>query len=51
MDIGSSKNTGVSGNEVHNTFWDKNDIDGIVRYCEEDVKVLVELIKKLKELK
>ena len=51
MDIESSKNTGVSGDQVHNTFWNKNDIDSIVKYCEEDVKVLVKLVKKLKELK
>lgn len=51
MDIESSKNTGVSGDQVHDTFWNKNDIDSIVKYCEEDVKVLVKLVKKLKELK
>ena len=50
MGIDSSKNTGVSGNEVHTTYWDKKNLDGIVSYCEEDVKVLVELIKKLKSL-
>lgn len=50
LGIGSSKNTGVSGKEVHTTYWDKKDIDGIVKYCEEDVKVLVELIRKLKSL-
>lgn len=51
MDIESSKNTGVSGDQVHDTFWNKNDIDSIVKYCEEDVKVLVDLVKKLKDLK
>ena len=51
MGIESSKNTGVSGDQVHDTFWNKNDIDSIVRYCEQDVKVLVDLVKKLKDLK
>lgn len=51
MGIESSKNTGVSGNEVHNSYWNENGIDKIVTYCEQDVKVLVDLVKKLKELK
>lgn len=51
LGIESSKNTGVSGKEVHTTYWDKKGIEGIVKYCEEDVKVLVELIRKLKSLK
>lgn len=51
MGIESSKNTGVSGDQVHNSYWNENGIDNIVKYCEQDVKVLVELIKKLKELK
>jgi predicted PolB exonuclease-like 3'-5' exonuclease len=50
LGIDSSKNTGVSGNQVHDTYWNKNGIDDIVIYCEEDVKVLVKLIEKLKNL-
>jgi uncharacterized protein YprB with RNaseH-like and TPR domain len=51
MGIESSKNTGVSGNQVHETYWNKKGIDDIVTYCEEDVKVLVKLIDKIKQLK
>ena len=52
MGIESSKNTGVSGNEVHDTYYYKNGgLSNIVEYCEQDVKVLVKLIEKLKSLK
>jgi uncharacterized protein YprB with RNaseH-like and TPR domain len=51
MGIESSKTTGVSGDQVHTTYWEEKDIDGIVTYCEKDVLVLVELIKKLMSLK
>lgn len=51
LGIESSKNMEVTGNKVHEAFWDKKDINGIVEYCEKDVEVLVEVIKKLTELK
>jgi hypothetical protein len=51
LGISSSKNTGVSGDQVHNVYWNEKGIDRIVTYCEEDVKVLIELIQKLKDLK
>jgi hypothetical protein len=51
LGVESSKNMEVTGNKVHEAFWDKKDIQGIVEYCEKDVEVLVEVIKKLTELK
>ena len=50
LGVESSKNMEVTGNKVHEAFWDKKDIKGIVEYCEKDVEVLIEVIKKLKEL-
>jgi hypothetical protein len=41
----------VTGNKVHDAFWVKKDIKGIVEYCEKDVSVLIDVIKKLNELK
>jgi len=51
LGVESSKNMEVTGNKVHEAFWDKKDIKGIVEYCEKDVEVLIDVIKKLKELK
>jgi hypothetical protein len=35
----------------NNEYWEKENLDGISKYCEKDVDVLVQIIKKLKELK
>ena len=51
MGVESSKNTEVTGNRVHEAYWIDKNIEGIVKYCEKDVVVLIELIKKLKKLK
>jgi hypothetical protein len=51
MGVESSKNTEVTGNKVHEAYWIDKNIEGIVKYCEKDVVVLIELIKKLKQLK
>ena len=49
--VESSKTMEITGNKVHDAFWVKNDIDGIVKYCEKDVSVLIDVIKKLINLK
>jgi hypothetical protein len=41
----------ITGNKVHDAFWIKKDIEGIVKYCEKDVSVLIDVIKKLNILK
>lgn len=51
LGVESSKNMEVTGNKVHEAFWIKNDIEGIVKYCEKDVSVLIEVIKKIISLK
>lgn len=51
MGIDSPKTGEVSGNLVHDTYWNANGLTPIAEYCEKDVNVLVELIKKLYNLK
>ncbi len=50
MEIESSKQGEITGDKVHNAYWEGNKLEEISKYCEEDVKVLIEIIKKLKEL-
>ena len=51
LGVESSKTMEVTGNKVHEAFWVKKDIEGIVKYCEKDVSVLIDVIKKLMNLK
>ena len=50
MGVESSKNMEVTGNKVHDAYWVKKDIKGIVEYCEKDVLVLIDVIKKITNL-
>lgn len=51
LGVESSKTMEVTGNKVHDAFWIKKDYEGIKKYCEKDVLVLIDVIKKIKELK
>jgi predicted PolB exonuclease-like 3'-5' exonuclease len=51
LGIESSKNMDVTGNKVHDAYWNDNNIEGITKYCERDVEVLIDVIKKLLILK
>lgn len=51
MGIESPKTGEVSGNLVHDTYWNANGLTPIAEYCEKDVNVLVELMKKIYDLK
>jgi len=51
MNIPSPKEGEVTGNRVHEAFYEHNQLDLIVEYCERDVEVLIKLVQKLKELK
>lgn len=51
LGVESSKTMEVTGNKVHDAYWIKKDIDGIVKYCEKDVAVLIDVIQKLLKLK
>jgi uncharacterized protein YprB with RNaseH-like and TPR domain len=50
MGVESSKNMEVTGNKVHEAYWVNKDIKGIVEYCEKDVLVLIDVIKKITSL-
>jgi predicted PolB exonuclease-like 3'-5' exonuclease len=51
MGIPTPKDGEVTGDKVHNSYWVEQKLPEIAEYCEKDVDVLVEFIKKLKELK
>lgn len=50
MGVESSKTMEVIGNKVHETYWIKDDLESIVKYCEKDVTVLIDVIKKITSL-
>jgi len=51
LGVESSKTMEVTGNKVHDAFWIKKDYEGIKKYCEKDVLVLIDVLKKLTTLK
>jgi len=51
LGVDNPKTSEVTGNKVHNAFWIDNNIDGIVKYCEKDVDVLIDVMEKLLNLK
>ena len=50
MGVESSKNMEVTGNKVHAAYLTNKAIKGIVEYCEKDVLVLIDVIKKITTL-
>ena len=50
MGIPTPKSDEISGDKVHHLFWNENKYDLIKEYCEKDVDVLFQVIKKIKEL-
>ena len=50
MGVPSPKEGEVTGNRVHEAFYDYDQLDLIVEYCERDVEVLIKIIQKFKEL-
>lgn len=50
LGIDSPKNGEVTGDKVHKAYWEDSKLSQIAEYCEKDVKVLIDIIKKLKEL-
>jgi hypothetical protein len=50
MGVPSPKEGEVTGNRVHEAYYEYDQLDLIVEYCERDVLVLIEVIKKFKEL-
>jgi len=51
MGIDSPKTGAITGNLVHDTYWNTKGLEPISEYCEKDVNVLVELVKKIYKLK
>jgi 3'-5' exonuclease len=51
MGVESSKSMEIVGDKVHKFFWENQDYEGIKKYCEKDVEVLIKVIEKLTELK
>jgi hypothetical protein len=51
LDIPTPKDGEVTGDKVHNAYWEENKLKEITEYCEKDVEVLIHIIKKLKNLK
>jgi DNA polymerase elongation subunit (family B) len=51
MEIPTSKDGEVNGDKVHEEYWEKQNLKGISEYCERDVEVLIQIIKKFKDLK
>jgi DNA polymerase elongation subunit (family B) len=50
MDIPTSKEGEITGDMVHDSYWIDRKLKEISEYCERDVQVLIDIIKKLKEL-
>jgi DNA polymerase elongation subunit (family B) len=50
LGIESSKNMEVTGNKVHESFWNENKYQEIQDYCEKDVEVLINVVSKLMSL-
>jgi predicted PolB exonuclease-like 3'-5' exonuclease len=51
MGIPTPKDGEITGDKVHYAYWVEQKLPQISEYCEKDVQVLIEFIKKLKELK
>jgi predicted PolB exonuclease-like 3'-5' exonuclease len=51
MGIQTPKDGEITGDKVHGTYWEEQKLTEISEYCEKDVDVLIQFIKKLKELK
>ena len=47
LGIDSSKTT-LNGSKIHEYYWVKKDYDSIMHYCEQDVRVLIDIAKKMK---
>jgi predicted PolB exonuclease-like 3'-5' exonuclease len=50
MEVPSPKDGEITGDKVHHAYWVDNKLKEIAEYCEKDVEVLINVIKKLKEL-
>ena len=47
LDTPNPKDNEVNGSNMHNYYYNSNNIEKIKNYCEEDVKSLIRIIKKI----
>jgi predicted PolB exonuclease-like 3'-5' exonuclease len=50
MGIPTPKSDEISGDKIHDLFWNENKYDLIKEYCEKDVDTVYEIVKKIKNL-
>jgi hypothetical protein len=50
LEVPSPKEGDVTGDKVHDCYWNLGMLPEISAYCERDVLVLIDVIKKLKGL-
>ena len=50
LNVPNPKDNEVNGSNMHIYYYNNNDMSNIVKYCEEDVKSTINLMKRLKEL-
>lgn len=50
LGVPSPKEGDVTGDKVHTAYWNEGRLKEITEYCERDVRVLIDIIIKLKEL-
>jgi predicted PolB exonuclease-like 3'-5' exonuclease len=50
LGVPSPKEGDVTGDKVHTAYWNEGKLKEITEYCERDVRVLIDIIIKLKEL-
>jgi hypothetical protein len=50
LGVPSPKEGDVTGDKVHTAYWNEGKLNEITEYCERDVRVLIDIILRLKEL-
>jgi hypothetical protein len=50
LGVPSPKEGEITGDKVHTSYWNEGKLKEITEYCERDVRVLIDIIIKLKEL-
>jgi len=50
LGVPSPKEGDITGDKVHTAYWNEGKINEITEYCERDVRVLIDIVIKLKEL-
>lgn len=51
LKLNSSKLGEVTNTSIYEEYWEKNNLNGIIKYCEDDVSALMNIVERLKNLK